>query len=762
MKNIAGADMDAIEYLKSRNQWVAWKSVLRKGGGKPTKPPVDANTGKAAKVNEEGTWSSYAKALARKEKDNLAGVGYVLTKEDNLIGGDLDHVRDSATGKLVDWVAELVGELGTYAEISPSGTGIRIFWRGTLPKAIKNDKMNVELYTEGRYLTITENHLAGTPMELGNGEGNPALLKLIARAGGEEQQEEVAGVVEINDWHKLNATALGNMKPWVPHLFGSMAKPTGDGGYRVSSKSLGRNLQEDLSLSAEGIVDFGIADQGDPRQGKRTPINLVMEHKGILFNDAVKWLCERLGVAKPTILLSPGTPYLSAKEMMRCLYTTEDAIRLLQRHRGTYWLHEKGRYQLITDERLKNSVWRFLDEANKTVQEGKKFKTVAFSPKTANVSDVASACNSVCELDDFITPPSWLNNMDMPPAEEFMSFANGLLHIPSGELYPHTPSFFGVFGSAVEYNADAPPPVHWLKFLDETLEDPETIRALQEWMGYTLTPDTSQQKILMGIGPRRSGKGTVARIHTALLGTDSVGGPTMSSLGENFGLEPLITKSLAIISDARLSGRVDRSGIVERLLSISGEDTMTVPRKFLPAWAGRLPTRFSILTNVLPALVDDSSALAGRFLIIEFRRSFYGKEDTGLTKRLLAEMTGILNWAIEGYKRLKDRGHFVQPKNSAGLMEQLETLGSPVKSFVEDRCVVGPGNEVEVDLLYARWREWCESEGRTGQLVYTKEWFSRDLRAAVLGVGIIRRRVKGRRLSAYSGIGLVDNPDEVI
>ena len=149
---------------------------------------------------------------------------------------------------------------------------------------------------------------------------------------------------------------------------------------------------------------------------------------------------------------------------------------------------------------------------------------------------------------------------------------------------------------------DAPLPLLWLRYLDQVLDDDEAITCLQDWMGYLLTSDTAQQKILFMEGPPRSGKGTWARIMAALLGKQSVAGPTMSQLSEHFGLEPLITASLALISDARIGGRTDKSTIAERLLSISGEDTLTVGRKHILAWTGKLPTRIAILTNELPAL----------------------------------------------------------------------------------------------------------------------------------------------------------------
>jgi putative DNA primase/helicase len=258
------------------------------------------------------------------------------------------------------------------------------------------------------------------------------------------------------------------------------------------------------------------------------------------------------------------------------------------------------------------------------------------------------------------------------------------------------------------------------------------------------------QKILLNVGPKRSGKGTKARILTRLLGRDSVAGPTMSSLSEHFGLEPLITKSLAIVSDARIGRRTDKSTIVERLLSISGEDTMTIGRKFKQAWDGKLPTRFMILTNELPSLSDGSGALAGRFMVLMLTVSFFGKEDPALTNKLSTELPGILNWAIEGYRRLRERGHFVQPKSSQEAVEEIEMLAAPIRAFIRDCCEVGPGLQVSHDDLWAAYDVWCQAQGNKPD---NKAWFGRNLRSAAPGVTTQRPRTDDRD-RVYVGIGV--------
>src|SRR5690606_5096911 len=106
-------------------------------------------------------------------------------------------------------------------------------------------------------------------------------------------------------------------------------------------------------------------------------------------------------------------------------------------------------------------------------------------------------------------------------------------------------------------------------------------------------------------------------------GEGNVAGPTTSSLAGGFGLQPLVGKSLAIVSDARFAGD-GITTVVERLLTISGEDAVSIDRKYLPAVTMKLPTRFMFLTNEFPRFSDASGALAGRFVIIRLNRSFYG------------------------------------------------------------------------------------------------------------------------------------------
>lgn len=451
--------------------------------------------------------------------------------------------------------------------------------------------------------------------------------------------------------------------------------------------------------------------------------------------------CVPLGQRDPQsskLVLSPSGTLPTADAYVRDFHLHPDG-RTLHSYAGMLMAWQHNRYIELEDNSVKKQLQSWLHDSLRYVfnrQSGE----LDLAPYDSNPSTVNAALESIwafAHLPVTVTSPSWLEATDeRPPAIEILPCRTSLVHLPTMRQLPPTPQFFSV--SALDFDLDprAPEPMAWHGFLHQLFDgDLESLELLQEWFGYCLTGDTSQQKMMLIVGPRRSGKGTLARVLARLIGIGNVCGPTTSSLAGHFGLQPLIGKTLAIVSDARFHGE-NIPIVVERLLCISGEDLSTIDRKFLGSVTMKLPTRFMFLTNELPRLTDASGALAGRFVTLRLTESFYGKEDTGLTDRLLNELPGILNWAIDGWRRLHDRGHFLIPQSVQDVVQEIEDLSSPVSAFVRDECVVGPGHRVGVDVLYEAWRRWCEQEGR--QVVSTKQTFGRDLAAAVAGV--TRRR----------------------
>ena len=381
------------------------------------------------------------------------------------------------------------------------------------------------------------------------------------------------------------------------------------------------------------------------------------------------------------------------------------------------------------------------------------------------VANVTNVVESLTSLPSRKNPPFWLEDSEPTFAENEMLVANnGLVHLPSltaeqPSLLPPTPLFFSTNSLGCEFDPQATCP-EWLSFLDTVWgDDEQSIDTLGEWFGYMLLPDVQHHKILLAVGPPRSGKGTIGRVMKLLLGQGSVANPTMSSLAGPFGLWPLLNKMAAIISDARLSDRhVDSTAVLERLLSISGGDPQNIDRKCLPTvTAVMMPVRFMILTNEIPRLADASGAIASRFLVLQMTRTFLGKEDKELDSKLAGELSGILNWAIRGWQRLRERGRFIQPESGGDTLKELRDIASPVGMFVREVCAVGPEWSVDVADIYAAWCDWCRDHGRDHH--GTELTFGKDLRAAVSGLSIERPRIGGGRVRRYNGVGL--NPEVV-
>ena len=445
--------------------------------------------------------------------------------------------------------------------------------------------------------------------------------------------------------------------------------------------------------------------------------------------------------------------------LTRTVPTAEAFVRAFYHHPAGRRLHsytdvlvawQDNHYISLEDAALRCLLQGWLHEALRPRVDRKTgaITLVPFESNPASVNHALESIRAFTHLPATIEMPSWLDTAPHPPALELVACRSGTVHVPTRLVMPPTPALFTMNALAFDYDGSAPQPTRWLEFLDQLWgDDGDAIALLQEWFGYCLIPDTSQQKILLLVGPRRSGKGTIARIQTRLVGAANVVGPTTSSLAGPFGLQPLIGKSLAIVSDARFSG--DNVSIVtERLLCISGEDTLSIDRKFLEAVSMRLSTRFMFLTNELPRLNDASTALAGRFLILQLTQSFYGVEDPTLTDTLSTDLPGIFLWALDGWDRLHKRGYFVQPASVADAIEDLEDLASPVRPFVRECCAVMPELRVRIDTLYAAWEMWC---AQTGRKATTRQLFGRDLSSAVPG---IKRRRDTEFNTFYEGLSV--------
>lgn len=471
------------------------------------------------------------------------------------------------------------------------------------------------------------------------------------------------------------------------------------------------------------------------------------------------------------ILPAPSQPLAVVRVLLE-EQTDEDGHLLLRKWRGDFLRYVGPHWVVADSDRLRKWLYERLEHAKceKLNPRTHQYDMAPWAPDKAKIDRLLDAMIAPALLDREVQAPVWLSTGKS--ATGLVPCLNGLVDVTTRQIAPPTPDYFGTVAIPFEYNPDVGEPIEWLKFLRSLWprsdgKDAGEIRALRQWMGYVLSGRLELQKMLLVVGPPRCGKGTIARTLRDLVGPANCSAPTLAGIAQNFGLETSIDKTLMIVGDARLSQQ-GQEAVVERLLSISGQDTITLDRKNKPAWTGTMQTRIMILSNELPRFVDASGAIASRFLILKLERSFLGEEDTQLEGRLRAEFPAILKWALAGLVDLNKAKRLHEPPGHIAAMREMYDLVSPIAAFLRDVCGIDetdddgrpvetpPDAAVPFAELYSEYETWCTENGRHAK---NTAGFSSDLKSRLPGLKTdYRPRAGGRRMPRHVQ-GLQIRPD---
>jgi putative DNA primase/helicase len=717
--------------LQNLKQWVNWRYEWRadkQGKHKWTKPPYQPN-GKFAKANNPNTWSDFDTVRKAYQSEGFDGVGFAPSRDDPFVIFDLDHCLNDQ-GTIIDpQFTDYVKRLASYTERSPGGDGLRVIVKAKLP-AGRRRKGHFEVYNQEHYLTITGNTFPIGSAPLPIVERQVEVEAIHAQVFAEKKQPEQKqqqnpqsqSHPEKTDSDELDEATLLSKARAAKN--GSKFTALYDQGHRQSQ---GFNSTSEADLSLCYMLAFWTGRNRDRMDSLFRKSALFRDkwnrddYREKTLNEAIRG-CKQI-YRKPVALFIKDSMALARSWADRTIELPEG--RILQRWQNKFWRWNGACYAEENDEIIRTEVWNFLrDEAHLQDKDRKQVL-----PQAHTVNETLDALRAHCQLPAYIpTPPCWIGNASLKPdTGTSIPVRNGLLALSTRELRPPNPQWFDFCVINTNYDEHARCD-EWIKFLTDLWpEDHQSRACLQEIFGYLLTSDMSQQKSFMLIGPRRSGKGTIARILAALLGSEAVVKPALADFTFQFGLECLINKTLAIMSDTRDSNPAAAGMLAERLLAISGEDSLSVPRKYLPAWNGPLRVRFLLLSNQLPAFADASGALPGRFILLRTTKSYFDKEDPTLFSRLSPELPGILNWALDGWERLQERGHFVQPDAVKDMVQDLANIANPLAIFIDDACELHSEKSTTIGELHRQYVDWCRDRAMKPDYITI---FSRNLRAA--------------------------------
>lgn len=302
-----------------------------------------------------------------------------------------------------------------------------------------------------------------------------------------------------------------------------------------------------------------------------------------------------------------------------------------------------------------------------------------------------------------------------------INLKNTMVNPYDGLTEPHDPIYYSTNRLPYIYDAEAKCDL-WVKTLNEILEcDDKKINILQEFFGYCLTRETKHHKALLLLGESRSGKSTILQTLRHVIGTNNCSSVPLKYISNAQYTAMLINKLVNIDTD--VSQKAEQ--FEAEFKTITSGEPVAVNQKYVAAFDFVPYCKIVLAANIFPRITDHSSAFYKRLILIPCDRVFsYEEQNRDLPKQLLEELSGILNWAIEGLKRLTVRGKFEELDFMRNAIQDLENESNPTNIFFDEYIEIEFGTYIEKSDLYDKYKKWCEN---TRNFTLSKEKFAQSV-----------------------------------
>lgn len=531
--------------------------------------------------------------------------------------------------------------------------------------------------------------------------------------------------------------------------------------------------ENDAGAGIEGMEEtYALVQSMTPKAKMVLPPDGIKDlrawYEAGLTQEALTEYVEQYGRGVDAIdagVLADGQPATIARSFANARYKKGDSFTLRD-YRGDLYEWSGSCYGTVPASVVRGEIYEFL-ESKKYMRETVNGTQVLPCPTTRKTAyDVIDCLNMPSLIPVRKQFPCWLRDNGMPDPKNLIVFPNGLLDVNEYmegriKFYDPSPDLFVMHTFPYEFDEDADCQ-DIVQYFEEIFDgDKEVIRLLRQWFGYNCVPDPTMEKALLLSGPTRSGKSTTIDIMRAMLGEDQCCSVQMTNLSSRFGRAVMLGKLAATLSDAKSPRASEQAAALETLLAIIGQDPVSIDRKNLPELTSvRLFCRFTMAMNGIPEFSDNARALNARMNMIEYRKSYAGKEDRKLKPHLVEQAASgkLVNWALGGLKDLRRRGGFTEPVSSLALRERMENANTPLIAFVRDCCILQTGSTTNTNIMYDVYKGWCSDQGYKPMV---KERFGRRLLNACLDITKTRKRTKeGVRENFYQGVQMVGDAIE--
>ena len=739
---------EAIPYeLKELKNWCCFRSVWDNHRQKYTKIPYNPLNGLKAQSDDPRTWVSFDDAYEAIE--TFDGLGFFF--EEPYFGVDLDNIesdilRYQAGDVEENIVAEFIELLGSYAEISPSGQGIHIIAKGHLPKGGRR-KGSVEMYDSGRFFTMTGNHIGGYKHIVDDsdyGKINYLHHKYIG--------EEDIVVSEISKLQKIGNDL--NIDEIIERAYksknGIRFKLFMEGGWESfydSTSEADLGFANDLAYWTAQDYDKMqliyrksdlMRDKWDDSRGKNSTYGRETLNKAIRE-------CTNVYQPKPDFQLFVDQE--GDADTKRKFYSYDDmgnterfvdafgdnilysyVNKMWYYYSGKVWVDDKiGKIQEMADfisTRIKDEPIfvedaedeKLLEQAEKAKNKHLKY-TRSYRGKDNMLKDTQ---HHVSVLPDEFENGKYLFNTQ-----------NGYIDLNNGLLMDHNrdKKFMRISNTEYSENTDAP---MWEKFLDEIFQgNQELIGYIQRAVGYCLSADVSEQMMFILIGNGRNGKSVFLNVLEEILGSyamniqpSTIAVSRSVSSGANPDIARLNGARLVTTTEPNKGMQLDE-GIIKQM---TGDDKITA--RFLYGSDFEFKPTFKIwmATNHKPIIQGTDDGIWRRMAIVPFEYQVpKDKVDKKLIYKLEKELTGILNWAVEGFQQWKEIG-LQEPKVVADQRAEYRTDMDVVQRFIEEECVIEPSAEIKSSELWTEYKHWAKTNE---EYLGSNKWLTGELKKKV-------------------------------
>lgn len=768
--------------------WLAWRLAARTdkttGEVKFTKEPINPATGGLGKSTDASTWSSLDEAWARYERDGLGGVGFALNG-DGLVGIDIDHCRDAATGRIDDEALEVVRSLDTYVEVSPSGTGLRAFARATLPpKGRKRGRY--EMYESGRYLTVTGAHLQETPTTI------------------EDRPEEVLAFHRRIFGSDAKAGAPRNRTAARPGREASTSDPDADDQVIARARAAKSGKMFDALLSK--------GDWSGQRYPSQSEADLALcsflAHAGadagcidrIVRDSALyrsKWdkvhSSDGSTYGAMTIALALSAFRADESDDQELEYHPINAGRRMVRQHGDGLLFCAGEWRQYDGKRWREDNGKCIERITREVVETYKeeadglYAQVTELRKEAEAQDSEEGKAKVAEradrveqrakscwsfyiqvarpkgVKDIAEAASWdltvqQDELDADPY--LLNVQNGTVDLRTGALLPHSRRDLITKIAPCSYEPEISSEL-WDRFLRDAFgEDDELLRYVQRAIGSSLIGLQLEDLILLFIGPGGTGKSTMLEAGRCAIG--DYGKPVPFDIFLERKHSGGTTPELASLPGVRMITSAEpKENVgfdVARLKMLSGGDEVMANPKYYKPFTFNPVFTIILATNHAPKASGTDTAVWRRIRAIPFKRVIK-KRDRKMRLHLSGKIGGeeadprhqqaVLAWLIQGARDYVDHGLGEVPASVLASTEATRGEMDPLWEFLEHECVLDAGAWTPTDVLASAYGRHAAERGTTP--VDAAAWG-----VALKGFGASpQRRTVGRRIQrGWTGIRL--------